>query len=168
MANINRPNPMKGFRPRFNLMWVWILIGVFIVSWNFFSGSATPQTTSWDELKETFLARNEVEKIVLVNNSRAEVFLKPSAMEELLKQKEYKNLPVEGPQLVYDIGTLDSFERKYDKYYEEHPGLEQVPYTNEVRKNMWSDLSLTTFLPIIFLVILWIWIMRGMSKGGGG
>ena len=168
MANINRPNPMKGFRPRFNLMWVWILIGVFIVSWNFFSGSASPQTTSWDELKETFLARNEVEKIVLVNNSRAEVFLKPSAMEELLKQKEYKNLPVEGPQLVYDIGTLDSFERKYDKYYEEHPGLEQVPYTNEVRKNMWSDLFLTTFLPIIFLVILWIWIMRGMSKGGGG
>ncbi len=166
MANdIKKPKKFGGISP---LMWVWIVTGIFILSWNMFSGSNNPQKTTWDEVRENFLDENEVEKIVIVNTQSAEVYLKPDRVKEIAGEKEYRNVPTHGPQFVFNIGTLDYFQATFENYLQTHPEVDRVPLSFESRKNIWTDILLSSLLPIGILVLLWIWIMRGISKNGSG
>lgn len=169
MAN-DKPNnkaPQRrpgGIRP---VMWGYLLIFVIIFGWWMMSDGASPKETTWDEVRTEYLDRNDVEKIVIVNREIAEVYLKKGRVSALLNDPKYKNLPMEGPQFTFNIGSLDYFQTTYEKYQEGHPELNPVPLSFETRRSVWTDVLLS-FLPFILLIALWIFIMRGMNRNAGG
>ena len=159
-----KPQGGGSFRP---IMWGYLLLAVLILGYWMMSGGTSPHESTWDEVRTEYLDRSDVEKIVIVNRETAEIYLKKGRVSELLNQSKYKNLPLDGPQFTFNIGSLDYFQTTYEKYREEHPEQAAVPLSFETRRSVFTDVLLS-ILPFVALIALWIFIMRGMSRGGGG
>ena len=66
--------------PKFNYFWVYAIIFVFVViSFNMSIFSENVQKSNMNDLRE-MLANQDVEKVVIVNEKLAEVYLKDSSL----------------------------------------------------------------------------------------
>lgn len=153
-----------GRRPRFNIYWVWALIAVMLVGWSLMSNTEIAQTTNWDSVK-VMIEQGDVQKIDVINKETAEVYLKSDKLASYTEKKEYKDLPKQGPQFVFNIGSLDYFQSDFENTITKYK--QSVPLSFETRRNMWTDL-LTGILPWVLIIGVWIFIMRSMSRGQGG
>ncbi len=153
---------------RFNFYWIYAIIFLFFIGIQLFSGMyANLQKTNYRDF-EGFLAGNEVEKVVIVNNEKAEIYIRKDALSES-KFEEVRDQPFgggvnEGPHYVFNIGTVEEFNKKLEEYQEEESPV-IVEYTK--RENVWGDI-LSWVFPIVIMVAIWIFIMRRMSGGGAG
>ena len=153
-----------GRRPRFNIYWVWALIAVMLVGWSLMGNTEIAQTTNWDSVK-VMIEQGDVQKIDVINKETAEVYLKSDKLASYAEKKEYKDLPKQGPQFVFNIGSLDYFQSDFENTITKYK--QSVPLSFETRRNMWTDL-LTGILPWVLIIGVWIFIMRSMSRGQGG
>lgn len=153
-----------GRRPRFNIYWVWALIAVMLVGWSLMGNTEIAQTTNWDSVK-VMIEQGDVQKIDVINKETAEVYLKSDKLASYTEKKEYKDLPKQGPQFVFNIGSLDYFQSDFENTITKYK--QSVPLSFETRRNMWTDL-LTGILPWVLIIGVWIFIMRSMSRGQGG
>ena len=153
-----------GRRPRFNIYWVWALIAVMLVGWSLMGNTEIAQTTNWDSVK-VMIEQGDVQKIDVINKETAEVYLKSDKLASYTEKKEYKELPKQGPQFVFNIGSLDYFQSDFENTITKYK--QSVPLSFETRRNMWTDL-LTGILPWVLIIGVWIFIMRSMSRGQGG
>ena len=153
-----------GRRPRFNIYWVWALIAVMLVGWSLMGNTEIAQTTNWDSVK-VMIEQGDVQKIDVINKETAEVYLKSDKLASYTEKKEYKDLPKQGPQFVFNIGSLDYFQGDFENTITKYK--QSVPLSFETRRNMWTDL-LTGILPWVLIIGVWIFIMRSMSRGQGG
>lgn len=157
-------------KPKFNSYWIYIGIIVIFFGVQFFGGSgfSEPKKTSLAQF-EQFLQNGDVEKVNIIKNSRvAEVFLSTEAKSKP-EHKGANNDQVfassENPDYSFEFGDLQNFENKIEKIKEEQNLNTRVYY--DTRSNYFSEI-LIGLLPIILIVGIWIFIMRRMSKGGGG
>ncbi|PKG42943.1 ATP-dependent zinc metalloprotease FtsH [Psychroflexus sp. MES1-P1E] len=157
-------------KPKFNSYWIYIGIIVIFLGVQFFGGSgfSEPDKTSLAQF-ETFLRDGDVEKINIVKNSRiAEVFLTTEAKAKP-KHKGTGEDPVfassGNPDYNFEFGDLQNFENAIEKIKKDQNINTSVYY--ETRSNYFSEI-LIGLLPIILIVGIWIFIMKRMSKGGGG
>ena len=163
------PQPFPGNKPsksKFNFYWIYGIIAVvfLILSFpNMWTGEV--KNINWGELKE-MLVNQDVEKIIVVNKEEAEIFLKKDKLDDpKYKDKIPKGTGEYGPQFTYTIGSYDSFKEDVEKAQK---GIENPLYlTNETRHN-WSGEVLGYILPLLILIVVWIVIMRMMSRGGPG
>ncbi len=162
--NQNNLSPRLGGRPKFNIYWIWAIIAVSLLAWSVLGSGETAQKTNWDAVKE-MIAKGDVQKIDVVNKELAEVYLKPDKLETYTQQKEYKYLSKQGPQFVFNIGSLEYFQSDFETTLSETK--QNVTLSFESRRNMWSDF-LGSVLPFVILIVVWIIIMRSMSRGQGG
>ena len=153
-----------GRRPRFNIYWVWALIAVMLVGWSLMGNTEIAQTTNWDSVK-VMIEQGDVQKIDVINKETAEVYLKSDKLASYTEKKEYKDLPKQGPQFVFNIGSLDYFQSDFENTITKYK--QSVPLSFETRRNMWTDL-LTGILPWVLIIGVWMFIMRSMSRGQGG
>ena len=153
-----------GRRPRFNIYWVWALIAVMLVGWSLMGNTEIAQTTNWGSVK-VMIEQGDVQKIDVINKETAEVYLKSDKLASYTEKKEYKDLPKQGPQFVFNIGSLDYFQSDFENTITKYK--QSVPLSFETRRNMWTDL-LTGILPWVLIIGVWIFIMRSMSRGQGG
>lgn len=166
-TNNNKKEPKK---PKFNSYWIYIGIIVIFLGVQFFGGSgfSEPNKTSPAEF-ESFLRKGDVEKVNIIKNARvAEVFL----TEEAKQKPEHKSTSEdqvfagsESPDYEFEFGDLQNFENTIEKIKKENNLSTSVYF--DTRSNYMSDI-LIGLLPIIIIVGIWIFIMRRMSKGGGG
>ena len=111
--------------------------------------------------------KGDVEKIQVVNRDQAQVFLKKEAGDKYRKDsvdKRFKRLPESGAQLIFTIGSVDSF-REDLKAAEEQSG-QVVPVIYENKANDWTSL-LINLLPWVVIIGAWFFVMRSMSRGAG-
>ena len=159
-------NPVKGKSPRakFSFYWIYaILLVVFFLTY-FINWEGPVEKTTWGDIKE-MLANGDVDRIVLVNKETAEIYLKDIKLEDP-KYKEIKEKGnVKGPHFTFTIGDLGQFERNVEEAQQNLP--ESVYIENEVRRN-WTTEILGWVVPIAILVIVWLVIMRMMSRSAGG
>lgn len=151
-------------RPRFNIYWVWALIAVLLVGWSLMGNTEVAQKTNWDSVK-VMIERGDVQKIDVINKETAEVYIKADKLASYTEKEEYKELPKQGPQFVFNIGSLDYFQSDFESTLTQYK--QSVPLSFESRRNMWTDL-LTGILPWVLIIGVWIFIMRSMSRGQGG
>jgi cell division protease FtsH len=163
MSEDSKKNNLK-----FNPWWIYVgLAAIFIFMW--FSGQshwAEPKKISISRFYE-FLDANQVEKVIVLNKSTAEVYIK----KEALKNKVHDKLPKEnmlgnlntGPHYVLEIGNDEIFQNKLDLAKKEKK-LQSYDYKSS---NDWSEI-LVSFLPLILIIGVWLFIMRRMSGGGSG
>jgi cell division protease FtsH len=147
----------------------WLIplaIIIFLFGLNFLS-----EGSSFAKVKEittsqfnTYLNKGQINKIVLYNNKKGEVYLKPDALagadhKDIAKIQGKDN---KGPQYIFNTGDDKDFQKKLIEAQEK--GLISS-FDNQEEKN-WMEL-LSSILPIAIILIIWIVIMRRMSSGGG-
>lgn len=172
-----KPGPFK--RPQLprspmGFYWIYILllVGLAFVFMTTMWGP-TPEI-SMDQFK--MLARNKVVRKVLINtgeNSRMEITLDPAKTSykvfDTLKLKEYPKTrwtPVgDGPHLILKGVYNEKVSNEINDIIAGLPPADQFEHTRDNPKSIWDSLGF--ILPIILIVVLWIFLMRRMGGGGG-
>lgn len=158
-------NGKIGLRP--NMMWLWTVIFIAILGFALFGQSPKkPVTTDWSEV-DTLITRGLVSKIEIVNRDKALVYLTEQGVAQLSadEQSKFAALPAEGHQLEFQIGSVETFREDFDKAVALSPTNVALTYDNH--RSGWMD-SLLNWLPWVFFIVIWIFIMRGFSRGGTG
>lgn len=163
-------NDKKPF-PKFNIYWVYALIAIFFIALNFMNLGGSAKEITWQEFQRNMLKNNDVEKIVVINKQKAEVYLKQDA----LNQQRYDELfedgmfsvPKEGPHFFFTIGSIEMFEQRLSDVQDNMPEGEYIEVRYETRKDVLGEV-LTWLLPIFILVAIWLFIFRRIARGSGG
>ena len=160
----NTPNNKNIKAPKFNFYWIYGIIFVLFIGYQFFSNSNLSKNLSQNEFK-TILEENDIERIVIVNKDIANIYIKGEA---LTKEKHSKNksslYSANTPLYFYDFGDLQNFEKELSDQRVAH----ELDFdTSNVEKTNFLE-QILVYLPFIFLIGLWIYFMRRMSGGGSG
>ncbi len=153
-------------KPKVNFYWIYGLLAIIFIAIQFFSTSGEPEKTDWKELKQ-MLAHGDVDKIILVNKETAEIYIKPDRM----KGDNYKdvnktnNFGASTPQFYYNVASPDKF---IEEVQEAQKGIDDPVYVESETRHDWGTELIGWLLPIIILIGAWFFIMRMMSRGGGG
>ncbi|MCK4854137.1 MAG: ATP-dependent zinc metalloprotease FtsH [Bacteroidales bacterium] len=165
--------PGKGItpRPKFNVYWIYGIIGLAIIGTYFLNlGSGVEEITRQRFEKEMLLSY-DVQKIIIVNKERVEVYIKPDKLSSgKYKDQEGKGfspMPKSGPQFYFTIGSVEVFEQQLQVAQQNFPEEEQIPVTYETKRNIFGEMF-GWLLPILLLVAVWLFIFRRMSAGSGG
>ena len=155
------------FNLRPNMMWLWTVVFIAIMGFALFGqGTSDPIESDWGEVEQLVESGN-VRAIKVVNRDKALVYLTPEALEALtsVEGTRYTNLPKQGHQLEFQIGSVDTFRADFDRAVEIAPEAVKLTYDNH--QGSWFD-SLMNWLPWVFFIVLWVIIMRGFGRGGAG
>jgi cell division protease FtsH len=172
----NKPdnnNPLdrnkKPTGPKFSFYWIYGILAVLFLFFSYFSNN-TAKTITTKELKQ-MLYKGDVSRVVVVNRSKAEIFLTDSAK----NKTEYKKDLGEGnvfadtkaPNFVLeDIGDFETFSRLVDKTQENLPEEKRVSIDPQIRSNYLQE-----FMPWIIMIsifgLFWFFMMRRVGGGGG-
>ncbi|MDG1504048.1 MAG: ATP-dependent zinc metalloprotease FtsH [Flavicella sp.] len=170
MASNKNTNPKSNFKdsnfkPKFNFYWIYGgLFVLFLIFQYFNSGNLVQREISQNKF-ETILESNDISKIVILNKTVAQIYIK----EEALSNEVYKKVTnssffnKNAPVFEYNFGDLQNFEKK----------LEEAKTANSLEFDKMNDEqtdlfdSILAYLPFIFLIGLWIFFMRRMSGGSG-
>jgi ATP-dependent metalloprotease FtsH len=155
----------KSNRSKFNFYWIYAgLLFVFILTYLVNWEGGTAKKANWGEVKE-MLAKGDIERILLVNKETAEFFLKPEKLDDPIHKEIKETVAAKGPHYTYNITSPESFEKMVAEAQVDL--AEPVYIENDVRRNWTADV-LSWIVPIAILVIVWLVIMRMMSRNAGG
>ncbi|MBS1914740.1 MAG: ATP-dependent zinc metalloprotease FtsH [Bacteroidetes bacterium] len=167
-AGKDQPQPSRrGWRSWWMLY--LLMLGILLIP-SFFSGTDAREI-SWQQFEENILPKNAVEKIVIVNNETAEVYIK----KEFAKDPRFKdvftksvgNAVNQGPHYAITIGSAEAFERKLEEAQKNIPLSQKIDVTYIKRKN-WSWDIFSWLLPLIVLFVIWNFVLRRSTSIGGG
>lgn len=164
--NNNNKTPKK---PKFNAYWIYAVAIMVFIGLQYYNGALHSVSKTTPSQFENFLEQGDVAKVIIVNKSKAQVYLTKEALSKEIHQKKDGNQIVEPsadtPQYEFEFGDLQNFENQIQKAKAEHNLTTSVVYKTE--NNIWGDL-LISLLPFVLLIGIWIFIMRRMSGGGAG
>ena len=167
-GNKKKSDPKNPKGPKFNAYWIYGIIAiVFIVVQVYLTNSRGPVETNWSEVKSTMLANNDIQRIVVVNEKKANIYLKQNSLNKYENkfQGNFAQPADEGPHFTFNIGSVETFERNLREAQKES-GDEILPEYKEERN--WAGEILWTIGPFVLIILLWWWIFRRMSRGAGG
>ena len=158
-------------KPAFNNYWIYGALIVFFIAVNFIGvGSNNPSNNQINPSTfEKFLNNGDVSRIVVINKNKAQVTLTNEAFlspkhNEINKPDFFGRSNSKGPHYEFEIGNLELFQKKL-----EAAANEGIIFSYEFKtiESKWLDI-LQSFLPLIIIIAVWIFIMRRMSPGGAG
>ena len=156
---------------RFNFMWIWGIIILSIIGYSLFGKeNAAPLKSNTNDITR-LISQGDVERIVVINKSDAKVYLTDEAIERHNKEAETSKaapLPKEGEQYFFTIGSVELLDQAVKEAVAESE-VENNPVSIEYleKRSRWDNF-LINILPWIFIIAVWIFIFRGMARGGGG
>ena len=150
--------------------WLYGLIAVFFISMSYFnnSGVSNDQRINISTF-ERFLNDDEVERVLVINKSLAQVTIKDDAL-QTSKHKKARSTDFlgrsnsGGPHYEFEVGNLEIFQTKLEEAKSNGIAFD---YDFKTVENRWLDVMLS-FLPLILIIGVWIFLMRRMSGGGAG
>ena len=158
--------------PRFNFMWFWAIVTVGILYFAMFGEEKEqPLEGDWDMI--TGLVENGlIERIDVVDQEKASVYLKKSLIDSLAKDERFKGMPTTGAQIRFNTGgDVQDFREQIERAEQKalDSGIEQSKVKIKyIRTEKGIGEYIFEFLPWIFILVIWIILMRGMVKGAGG
>ncbi|MBL7110745.1 MAG: ATP-dependent zinc metalloprotease FtsH [Bacteroidales bacterium] len=169
----SKQNPSGGQnpRPKFNIYWIYGIIGIAIIGTYLMSMGSKAEEISWQRFETEMLRNHDVERLVVVNKERAEIYIK----KDRLASGKYKDtggrgfspIPNTGPNFFFTIGSVDIFEQRLSEAQANFPQEEIVNVSYETQRNIFGDLA-GWLIPLFILVAIWLFIFRRMSGGGQG
>ncbi|WP_292942398.1 ATP-dependent zinc metalloprotease FtsH [Olleya sp. UBA1516] len=169
MADKNKKAAPK--KPKFSPYWIYGGIIIFFIALQIFGSSAgTENKTSPSQFFE-FLKEGDVEKVDIVNETTAKIYLRKEAESKEVhkKSKPTSIFPstTKMPNYSFQFGDLALFQESIENINKDLDQDKKAQVTFTIESNPWGEL-LFSLLPFILLIGVWIFIMRRMSSGGGG
>ena len=175
MDNNQKPNNNMGGNgpkmnmPKFNMNWIYFIAILALGLLYFTSGgtanSSVAKNASYSEFK-TMVERGYAKKIVVNKpQSTLRMYVKPEHIRDVFHQGT--NQTGAEPYLEVEFGSVDQVEQFVAKAKEEKAFSGELAFDNR-RENEFFSLIISNLIPILFIVGLWIFLMRRMGGVGGG
>jgi ATP-dependent metalloprotease FtsH len=162
-------NPVGNKKPRFNPMWLYAMVGLALLFIYIFNQGQGPMQIDWKFFQNELLLKNEIQKINVVNEQYAEIYIKPELLNEPKHQKNFgkglNSFTKAGPHYTMTIGSNDLFSKQLEEAQKSLPEAERI-YPEYVRRKTFGD-TMFILLPLIILVVIYLVIFRKMSGAGG-
>jgi len=194
--NQNTPQPGKNFKTNpnlkkskggFNFYWIYGILAVVFIAIQLFSMNGSSEKISFDKFKKEMLAKHDVDKIVIINEKKAEIYIKKDS----LKKAEYKDVSKgiggalnSGPHFYFEISSVESFRKDLADAENEILKNDTIHKPKQVQDKIvksfshitpesetesdWGKDILSWIIPLALLIGLWFFIMRRMGGGAGG
>jgi cell division protease FtsH len=156
---------------KFNAYWIYGIAIMLFLGFNLFSGglggSSGASTTPSQFFK--FLRNGDVKKVEIVNKREALVYLTTEASNKQIHKKSQKEylLPMSSssPSYRFEFGDVQLFQKQLEDTIRE--GQLETVLDFKTESNAWGEI-LSSLLPFILIIGVWVFIMRRMSGGGPG
>lgn len=185
----NKFVPPKVKKPKFSFYWIYAILGIIFITFQVMNYNSSVKEITWSKFEE-FLMKQDVEKIVIVNKEKAEIYIKK---DKILHDTTFKEFNKKGfgtgnlstnPQFFYQVGSEEIFhgllkdtrdsvvsrmrrdsipQTQISEFQKQYP----YPPSTDTQKDMWGDI-LSYLIPLVILIGAWFLIMRFMSRGSGG
>ena len=165
--NFKIPKNMK--KPGFNSTWIYIVLAGLFIILSFMDLGGNGKEISWKQLIP-MIQSHDIQKIIIVNKEKAEIYLKPEAKtsdkyKDLLPNNKVASSSV--LDFYMTIGSIDSFEEKVKEIQKEVPIEDRLDIKYEDRTDYLGDI-MGWLLPLIIFLGIWFFIFRRMAGGMGG
>ena len=156
--------------PKINPYWIYGIIIVILLSISFLGeGSIKSSNKTNTSDFEKFLLNGDIDKVLIQNEKIARIYLKREALERnehrvVSKKNFLGQINESGPHYSFEFGDLKLFQEKLEKAKSRNLDFQYEFITVE---NKFFDIILS-FLPIIIIIAVWIFIMRRMSGNAAG
>lgn len=162
----------KSGGPKFNPYWIYGIVVVLFIALQFMDWGNKPEETYWQDFKTTMLDPGDVDKIEIVNETKAEITIKKDRLSQekyaKVRTKPFTNAPNDGPHYFIYISKNGTFEKQLEEAQAKFPENEKIVVRNRPNERGMMEYLLSWILPIAFLVIIWMMLMRKMGGGAGG
>ncbi len=171
----NKPGSPKKPKFGFNLYWIYAIIAIVLIGIQLFStfGSGGMKKIQNDTELKNLVVSNDIQKIDVVNNKSAEIYIKEAS----LSKDTFKEVAKgsfgsmnKGPHFKIDmIGDPTVFEKKLENFAKsDTTNIAVIPEIKYVSRTNVIGEILMWVIPIGLMILVWVFIMRRMGGGGGG
>ena len=167
MENNKEQNNPKMNMPKFNMNWIYIMAIIALVALWAMGGNenASIKTETSYHQFEVMLMKGYGSKVVVNNEQNTlQLYIKPEYIREVFEQSVEQT--GKDPSLTVQFGSAEQVEQIVAEARQAGKFTGDLSYDNKKEGNIFTSLLLN-LLPIIFLVFLWVFVMRRMSGGGG-
>ncbi len=161
--NENKDPKKTPNKVNFNSYWIYGIIILVILGINM-SVMMNNSTEKINMLKfEQMVMDKMVDKVVVINERNANVYLTPEAISEKFPDQKESKFSANQPQYQFQVGDIGFFEESMrDLNAKGH----RVSYELESKPDYIGSI-LSWLLPLFILVAIWLFIMKRVSGGGG-
>ncbi len=163
---MNTPGKKRDYR-----IWIYLVLLLIILSpsiANFYNES---QLITWQQFEKNLLGKNAVEKIEVINNEKATVYLK----KELANDPQFKQVlkplfgkgTAPGPHYTFTISSAEMLEKKLDEVQKNVPLTDKIP-VSYIKSTNWFWNILGWVLPFVLLMGVWGYFFKKNSVLGTG
>ena len=163
----NRRSGKKPDKKPFNFYWIYAIVGVVLISINLLNFGGTGMEISPTQV-ESYVKEGDVEKIVVINGKKGEVYLNSDALTKDEHKSKTKAPLVNGakgsgPQYYFEVGPWsESIAKDLKNWHDEY----DIDY-NFKTEEYWGRELLQWFLFLAIMIGLWMFFMRRIGGGGG-
>src|SRR5574344_1875 len=160
--NITSNNNNRMQKPRCNFTWLYILLigGLAFLVFTRHDNSSS-RTVDYTTFKE-FVVKGYVADVLVNKDDNTLTLAVDSKHDKQVFGSINKNK--KSPRIKVEFGSIENLESFLDAQQKEGTFKGKVSYERD--NNFFSHL-LWNFAPIIIIVLIWIFVMRGMGSGGG-
>ena len=150
--------------PKFKLNWLYMIIGVALIVlwWQNGEGGSIVKEVAYDPQFKQYVSEGYASRVVVYDDRTLNMYIKPSFVKEVYGPDASKIGP--HPYVKVQYGSEESLEQFLEKEKTEGHFDGSIEY--DKHEDYWGAL-IGSLLPIILLVVIWVFIMRRMSGGGG-
>ena len=162
-----RNNKNKTRVVKINFSWFYILLMLGIVMMLFSSRGVPPAKIEWAEVKEMIQAGDVKEVHFIRNDYKGNVSVLPDRMAKYADRFQGGKVPASSPQFFFLTSPGFDPEQEFALLNEGKPASGQAKLVIENESRIWENL-LEWGLPFLLLILMWVWMFRGMARQNGG
>ena len=153
-------------------MWFWAIVTIGLIYVAIFGEEKErPLEGDW-EMVTGLVENGLIERIDVVDQEKASVYLKKELVDSLLKDERFKGMPTTGAQIRFNTGgDVQDFREQIERAEKvaSENGVEDAKVKIKyIRTEKGIGEYIFEFLPWILIIAVWFFVMRGMMKGAGG
>lgn len=170
MSNQNNGSP-ETKNNKNNYYWIYGLLLLAIIALNLLPFSSSTKQITEQEFFRNLLPSHDIERLLIVNKERVEVFIKPDILQNNAKYADVAEKSRfginSGPHYYFSISSLDNFDAELRNAQRNFKPEDIVSTRTEVRTD-WKASIISLLLPLLFIIGIWVFIMRRVGSGVGG
>ncbi|MEO0341319.1 MAG: AAA family ATPase, partial [Bacteroidota bacterium] len=168
MENNDKNTEPRNGTPRFNSFWIYGIIALAIIGFQLLSSLGGGQEEVEMYKLKQMVVDNDVDKIIVVNDRLALIQIKKDRLEKY-KDAQKTNLGADRHHFSREIGSVERFEEQIANWQDDAKiaDSKRIFVNHETRENYLLPL-LSWVVPLILIVVIWLFIMRRVSGGAGG
>ena len=156
---------------RFNLSWIYLILIIGIGYLLMTNGGPGPQKIEWAGVKQMILDGDVKEIHFVRNDYKGSITIKPESLGKYAELFPGGQLPSKSPHFTFLVSDKFDAEAEFETLNSElqiaKPDSTPVKIIMENDSKMWRNMLDWIIWPIL-LIVMWIWMFRGMGGAMGG